>query len=626
MKTPLAVFLVLVALAGLCFWLAQPDDAIVSTDTVSMLSKRARSASDVSSGNDVEKQGRAVETESQAASSLAVDGPSLNVDKQKAIWELEHYTFELEWKFGQLIKDGIKEGSSDQLAACFRDDFVGSTLAPGNIEFVSGTSWQQQSTRSQESAEKPKADGPGLADFLVAEFSKLDELQSVGLRVLQIHRVDQTPDHYHLDVLLTAKGTLRGGPGSVTSRHRLQVVFANDEEIIGGKIVQRWDVDFIGIQDSRKPLFAEITDQVGLGELDLPDNWKLEPLSRVNTYTSQVAVADFDLDGYLDIAIGTIQGHQRLLRNIDGVEFRDVTEEVGLMKSRFGSRVTFANWIDYDNDNYPDLLIGKNLYHNDKGKSFSRATSKSKLKLESATLGAVVADYDCDGWLDLYVMNDVGEVGPGHKLSFVGDDSTSGLPNQLWRNLGDGTFQDVTDDARVGGGHRQSYTATWFYANEDHFPDLYVVNDFGRNLLFINRGDGTFDEISETARVGDYANSMGIASGDLDNNGTTELYVANMFSKMGRRIIAHVGDDDFDSGILNGIQGACAGSHLYTLNSKANAGDPTEIVYDEIGEQKNVNAIGWAYAPVFADFDADGLLDIYATCGFISVNRRKPDG
>ena len=88
---------------------------------------------------------------------------------------------------------------------------------------------------------------------------------------------------------------------------------------------------------------------------------------------------------------------------------------------------------------------------------------------------------------------------------------------------------------------------------------------------------------------------------------------------MGRRIIAHASQEDYPPGIYRGIQGACSGSHLYRRSGSDQA-------YEEISVEKSVNEIGWAYAPVFADFDADGLLDIYATSGFISVDRRKPDG
>ena len=92
-----------------------------------------------------------------------------------------------------------------------------------------------------------------------------------------------------------------------------------------------------------------------------------------------------------------------------------------------------------------------------------------------------------------------------------------------------------------------------------------------------------------------------------------------MFSKMGRRIIDHVSESDYPDGVYKGIQGSCAGSHLYKLTEGNHQ-------YKEISVDKHVNAVGWAFAPVFSDFDADGLLDIYAASGFISTNRRKPDG
>ncbi|MGB7345935.1 MAG: VCBS repeat-containing protein [Pirellulaceae bacterium] len=457
-------------------------------------------------------------------------------------------------------------------------------------------------------------------------------MNSIGLRVLKIDRVKETTDDYQLQVLLYAKGQTQNAPRSISSLHRLTVQFKNDDDIIAAKIVRRWEVESLTSRGAKKSMFADVTKPTGLDKVDLPDNWKLPPLSQPDTYTSQIAVADFDQDGYLDIAIATLQGQQYVLRSVDGISYEDVTEEMGLSKTRFASKTTLATWIDYDNDNYPDLLLGKNLYHNEAGRHFKLRTWAAGLKFNSATLGAVVADYDCDGWLDFYVLNHYGQRDPNKKVSFVGDDDSSGAPNQLWRNLGNGKFKDVTEEAGVVGGSRHSFSASWMHANDDHFPDLYVVNDFGRNLFFINRGNGTFDDIAETAEVGDYANSMGVASGDLDNNGTTEIYVANMFSKMGRRIIAHVSDADYDSEIYDGIRGACAGSHLYTPEKSAsdkgtNVGSAkTDPCYEEISKAKNVNAIGWAYAPVFADFDADGLLDIYATSGFISVDRGKPDG
>ena len=177
----------------------------------------------------------------------------------------------------------------------------------------------------------------------------------------------------------------------------------------------------------------------------------------------------------------------------------------------------------------------------------------------------------------------------------------------------------MTLQAGAAAGARKSFAASWFFYDEDAYPDLYIANDFGSNVLLQNRGDGTFKDISESSRASDYATSMGVASGDLDNDGISELYVANMYSKMGRRIIGQVGNEDYPEGIFSQIEGSCAGSRLY----RREAGD-SFYVDNSLG--RRVNTVGWAYGPAFLDVDNDGLLDLYATTGFMSFDRRKPDG
>ena len=554
----------------------------------------------------------------ETTSSSAVESSktvTLDDERQRLIWELEHYTFELEWKFGELIKRAIKEKDRQGLVDRFVTGAGGHLLAVDQTHSTNGSWWRQtelQGGISQASSAEE------VAEFLLTAVDDFTEIKKVGLRVLAIDRDPEIENQYDLKILLTAAGSDRSGPASLHSLHRLKVEFDGDEDIIAGTIIKDWAVDSLSTRGSNAPFLADVSSAYGLDKLNLPDNWKCVPGDDVDTYTCQVAVDDFDQDGYLDIAISSLQGQQYLLRSVDGLSYEDVTEKVGLPASRFFSLTTFATWIDYDNDGFPDLLIGKNMYHNDKGQRFELVTSTLGLRFDAATMGAVVADFDCDGWLDIYVLNHHGSR-EGQTIGFVDDDTKSGVKNQLWKNLGNGKFQDVTEQAGVDGAVRHSFAAAWFHANDDHFPDLYLVNDFGRNCFFINQGNGQFDEITEQAAVGDFANSMGVATGDLDNDGTSEIYVANMFSKMGRRIIAHVNMDDYPEGVFHGIQGACAGSHLYRRLGQ-------DQQYKEISVEQSVNEIGWAYAPVFADFDADGLLDIYATSGFISVDRRKPDG
>ena len=105
---------------------------------------------------------------------------------------------------------------------------------------------------------------------------------------------------------------------------------------------------------------------------------------------------------------------------------------------------------------------------------------------------------------------------------------------------------------------------------------------------------------------------------DFDNDGQCDIYVANMYSKMGRRIIGLVQDSDYPEGVYQQIRGSCAGNRLYCGRGRGQ--------FEEVSDTAGVNSVGWAYGPVLADFDADGQLDIYSTTGFLSFDRKKPDG
>jgi hypothetical protein len=546
----------------------------------------------------------------------------LDETKQKEIWDAEHTTFEIETHVGRKLIAALQNRAANQLARFFCRGFEGGILGrshPARIDKSSIT----EIVYTAESAGAATVDVDGFTQFLIEGIGGIREIRQGRFRVLEIARAgdENNADEWQLTVLLTVGGlNSEGRPITYDSLGRVRCRFTGDEEIVAGRIIESWEIESETTRLGREALMEEVTTRFGLDQLPITDNWTCD-LDEVRQYRFQTAVGDFNGDRFPDIALATADDQLFLLQwNPASEKYEDIAASVGLPR-RFmtGNRAYLACWFDFDNDGDADLLLGETLYRNIDGKQLEAVTDNGGLTFDYNPMGCVVADYDADGLLDLYVLyqrprNENHNTTP----TWVSDDA-SGAFNQLWRNRGDGTFVEMSRKAKATGGSRHSFAATWLHANDDHFPDLYIANDFSRNSLLINRGDGTFRDVAAESGVGDFATSMGVASGDINEDGTPEIYVANMYSKMGRRIIAHVSATDYPDGIYRQILGSCAGNRLYS-----NAGDHGS--YRELSEQLGVNAVGWAYAPAFIDFDGDGLLDLYATTGFLSFSRRKPDG
>jgi hypothetical protein len=463
-----------------------------------------------------------------------------------------------------------------------------------------------------------------MSAYLLAAVKDIKTFTSGRLRVLKIARVpDQdVNDLWKLSTLLTLGGKGQNGePVLYESHGEMLCRFSDDDEIVSGRIIRSWTLDSDSLRTSGQILMEEVTKQVRLDLLPITDNWDVG-LEQTRQYRFQTAVEDYNGDGHLDIAVASADDRAILLEwNPKTGRFQDVTGPRGLPTGEFltENHSYLASWIDYDNDGDPDLILGETLYQNVEGKRFEPAKYNGGFRFAYHPMGAIVADYDLDGLLDLYVLY---QTSPNKKNdkppSWINDDE-SGAVNQLWQNRGDGRFVEVARTANATAGTRHTFAATWLYANDDHYPDLYVANDFASNSLLINQGDGTFDDVADESIVGSFSTSMGVASGDINGDGTPEIYVANMFSKMGRRIIAMVSEEDYPPSVYEQLKGSCAGNQLYSTT-----GDIRE--YTEQSEQLGINAVGWAYAPAFLDYDGDGQLDLYATTGFLSFDRTKPDG
>ncbi len=236
--------------------------------------------------------------------------------------------------------------------------------------------------------------------------------------------------------------------------------------------------------------------------------------------------------------------------------FTDITEVSGLQDLK--GYPQGATFFDFDNDGWQDLYVaaydGGQLFRNDEG-VFTDITMKAGLDLDGECgkypcfgSAASVADYNRDGHLDLLIVNNVdwdinNPAHYGERRLFPA--FFSAQQSILFRNNGDGTFTNVSEESGITNEGGKGLSAVWFDFTENGWPDLYIANDLSRNRLYINNGDGTFREMAAGARVNEVKSSMGVAAADYNNDGRFDLLTTNL-EGTGISLFRNRGDAQYD--------------------------------------------------------------------------------
>ena len=325
------------------------------------------------------------------------------------------------------------------------------------------------------------------------------------------------------------------------------------------------------------------------------------------TLGSGCAFFDYDNDGLPDIFLvnskpwsGRAEGiTSKLYRNAGGGRFEDMTDAAGLGSAMYGLGVAAA---DYDNDGFSDLYVtvldGDRLFRNQGDGTFQDVTKSAGI--DNARFGTSAAwfDYDLDGHLDLLVANyvqwsadeDLWCSMDGSTKTYCTPESYTGQPSVLYRNRGDGTFEDVSARAGVDDPTAKALGIAIFDYDSDGWPDVFQANDTQPNKLYRNEGDGTFSEHGVSAGIayaedGKARGAMGVDAADYDRSGRFHLLVGNFANEM-----------------------------LNLFHNEGNGLFVDEAPTSQIGRD---SLLSLTFGAFFFDYDLDGHLDIFCANGHL---------
>jgi hypothetical protein len=356
------------------------------------------------------------------------------------------------------------------------------------------------------------------------------------------------------------------------------------------------------------------------------------------------SVIDIDRDGHDDFYKLQQYGKNQFFHNRGDGTFEEDAAERGLDVADYCNVACFA---DFDNDGDPDLFLGRSLEPskflvNEGGKFVEKNELFGMPSMPSFVATASCADYDMDGLLDLYVGTYAAQVVvrdlskrdklggkvmadylPEHQARKLYELGVAymenpirdrvGPPNILLHNAGDGRLEWVEDTPLTL--YRNTFQATWADFDGDGDPDVYASNDFSLNNLFVNQGNGVFEDVTERTQSGDVGFGMGVSWGDHDRDGDQDMYVSNMYSKAGSRILPRV------PGIDRRFLDMAKGNSLLSWNGatfdKASSQDPKSGLMVEIA--------GWSWGSQYLDVNNDSWLDLYVLNGYYSAPKKYED-
>ena len=313
---------------------------------------------------------------------------------------------------------------------------------------------------------------------------------------------------------------------------------------------------------------------------------EVDSLSDKEFYAAGVAAADIDDDGDVDLYVvgGNTEPNTLYLNNGNGT-FVEVAEEYGVDLLHWGSGPAFG---DIDGDGDLDLFVGamnhdpvKMFEHDSESNRFIDITEEAGITVSSeATVSSTMADYDQDGWIDIFLTH------WGENRGFTPDTET------LWRNEGDGLFRNASNEAGVSGNllelnSEYTFTANLFDVDGDVDKDLLMVADFGTTQLLKNNFNRNFYRATDRRVIIDQA-GMGAAVGDYDNDGDFDWFVTSIYN--------------INSG------GEYFGNRLYQNDGNG--------VFSDITDQAHVASGAWGWGACAKDFDHDGFLDIFHVNGW----------
>ncbi len=322
-----------------------------------------------------------------------------------------------------------------------------------------------------------------------------------------------------------------------------------------------------------------------------------------------VAVADFDRDGNLDIFSVSKNGPCALYRQIQPGTFQDVAASAGVACVEQNEKIgkIGATAIDINQDGWPDLYVCRYdapnlLFVNNGDGTFTEKAKDHGLDIRDASVHASFADYDRDGDLDCYLVTNI--------LDF--SKSPLGRRDFLLQNDGNGVFTDVTTQAGIWG-LTQGHAASWFDANSDGWPDLYVANDFETpDRFYLNKGDGTFADVVDERLPHVTYFSMSADYGDLNNDGLLDFVVTDMRDRNHTQFMT--GMEEIGRGLWE-MERVTELIPQYMWNAVyLNSGTDR---YQEAAYLTGMAATGWTFGSRLVDLDNDGRIDAFYTAGMI---------